>query len=58
MRGKKNPDCPNCGGRSFSAIDPIDYEICRLCESPESEFIQWYAAKWPEAYDTFMRSLK
>lgn len=54
----KNLDCPNCGGRSFDAIDPHEYSICKLCEQPESEFIQWYSKKWPEAYAAFMSSLE
>jgi len=51
-RGHKDPNCPNCQGRSFPPDGglPEDYMICRICEEPESEFIDWYKGRWPEAY--------
>jgi hypothetical protein len=40
----KDPNCPNCGGRTFSPIDPDpDFPlICGLCERPDAKFIEWY----------------
>lgn len=30
----KDSDCPNCGGRSFSPVDPGDYYGCEVCQAP------------------------
>lgn len=53
MRGK-DPRCPNCGGRSFSPVDPSDYYECELCERPSERFHRWYRDRHPEAYGAFM----
>ena len=49
----KDPNCPNCGGRSFSMTDDSGYVTCNLCERPTEEFHAWYRSKWPEVYEAW-----
>lgn len=48
----KDPDCPNCGGRSFDASGGSDeYFECELCERPTEKFHAFYQLNWPATYE-------
>ncbi len=39
----KDPNCPNCGGRSYNVCTPDpEYYLCPYCEEPDEVFIAWH----------------